>query len=621
MPSVLPPVRIFLGTEPAQHRAERVFVWSIERVRDPSRIYEIHLMKQLPGFEDRTWTTGFTNYRFAIPSFAGCGGRAIYNDVDQIYLADPGTLFDLELGDHGFLAVAPEDSSVMLIDCARMAELWSRESAASGKKTDLLAAAADRYGALEGRWNARDGEYRPDEPGVLHYTTLHTQPWRPFPERFVYQEGPHGDLWHGLEREADRARFGVFTRAQPSRAALELLEAGPDPALEDLPDEDVPWALDERFAVAERRLDIEVRGDPDRDAAWWSGRLRAASARHPEVGWELSVRDGRGAPALRTGGRHLGPEPPRVWVLTDDRPGNSTQSLGLAEALGWNTEEKRLCLGALSALSNRALGAARRGVQRSASEPLEPPWPDLVIGAGRRTAPVALWIRKQSRGRTRLVQLGRKGGDAADLFDLSVVPVYAGLFPHPQRISTHLPLHRLSDTRLAQAAAEWRERLERGKAPRIGLLVGGTSGEFRFDGLRDLEPTQRRRPDPRARRGARRRGSGARVVSRRRRGQPLSGAPRPGRCLRHHGGQRVDARGGAEPGPPRLHLPDARAGDLPRDALLPRPRVGARACTSGGSPRHSPPSAGARVLVRTRHRPRLGAPHARSHPAPRAADP
>ena len=39
--SDLPPVRIFLGSEPAQRRAERVFVWSIERVRDPGRGYEI----------------------------------------------------------------------------------------------------------------------------------------------------------------------------------------------------------------------------------------------------------------------------------------------------------------------------------------------------------------------------------------------------------------------------------------------------------------------------------------------------------------------------------------------------------------------------------------------------
>ena len=82
--SAKPPVRIFVGTEPGQYRAERVFVWSVEQVRDPSRSYEIYLMKDLAGFDRSRWLTGFTNYRFAIPHLAGGAGRAIYNDVDQI---------------------------------------------------------------------------------------------------------------------------------------------------------------------------------------------------------------------------------------------------------------------------------------------------------------------------------------------------------------------------------------------------------------------------------------------------------------------------------------------------------------------------------------------------------
>src|SRR6266850_8587501 len=101
-----PPVRIFVGSEPAQRRAERVFVWSIECVRDPGRRYEIHVMKELAGFDTRRWTTGFTQYRFAIPHFAG-SGRALYNDTDQVYRVDPALLFDAELGACGYRSVAP----------------------------------------------------------------------------------------------------------------------------------------------------------------------------------------------------------------------------------------------------------------------------------------------------------------------------------------------------------------------------------------------------------------------------------------------------------------------------------------------------------------------------------
>src|SRR5262249_55555661 len=58
-PSPKPPVRIFVGTEPAQYRAERIFVWSVEQARDPARVYEIYLMADLLGFDRRRWLTGF----------------------------------------------------------------------------------------------------------------------------------------------------------------------------------------------------------------------------------------------------------------------------------------------------------------------------------------------------------------------------------------------------------------------------------------------------------------------------------------------------------------------------------------------------------------------------------
>ena len=115
-----PAVRIFMGTEPAQHRAERIFVYALAQVRNPDRRYEIYRMTSLPGFVQAGWRTGFTNYRFAIPDLAGRHGRALYNDVDQLYTADPATLFDQPMGEHGYLALAPRETAVMLIDCERM---------------------------------------------------------------------------------------------------------------------------------------------------------------------------------------------------------------------------------------------------------------------------------------------------------------------------------------------------------------------------------------------------------------------------------------------------------------------------------------------------------------------
>jgi mitochondrial fission protein ELM1 len=490
-PSARPPVRLFLGSEPAQRRAERVFLWSIERVRDPSRVYEIWLMRSLSDFRRRGWTTGFTNYRFAIPHFAGSSGRAIYNDVDQVYLADPSQLFDTDLGPHGFLTATPDDASVMLLDCERMAPLWTLHDAQEQPKAELVRRALalpGLRGPLSPAWNARDDEYEPGRSKLLHYTTLHTQPWRPFPERFAYQEGPHARVWLELEATADRAGWRVFTRERPSAAYRAL---GSEPPLEATPTDDVPWRLDEVFrGAAGPLLRIELAceppparaGDePARTPAWWSEQLEAAAAGHPGRRWEAVLTTAGGARQERGGGPPPDGAPPRVWVLTDDRGGNTTQSIGLAEALGWPYERKALVPGPLSLLHNRILGASRAGIRRARSSPLEPPWPDLVIAAGRRTAPVALWIRAQSLGRARLVQLGRKGGDAADRFDLVVTPFYTRLFPHPHRVETCAPLHSVTAARLADAGERWRARLAGRPSPRIAVLVGGRSGQYRID--------------------------------------------------------------------------------------------------------------------------------------------
>ena len=218
-PSDLPPVRIFLGTEEAQVRAERIFFYSVEKVRDPARVYEIHLMKNVLGFDRSKWRTGFTNYRYAIPEWAGGEGRAIYNDVDQIYLADPALLFDLEMGNHGYLAISAKDTSVMLIDCGRMVDLWNIEAASTQGKHALIdkpSSTPGLWGELDGHWNARDQEYVEGRTKCLHYTALHQQPWEPFPEVYSYHPNPLAYVWHDLERAADDEGYEVFTSDAPS---------------------------------------------------------------------------------------------------------------------------------------------------------------------------------------------------------------------------------------------------------------------------------------------------------------------------------------------------------------------------------------------------------------------
>ena len=576
------PVRIFVGTETAQARAERIFVWSIEVVRDPSRTYEIYLMKELTGFDRRRWLTGFTNYRFAIPEYAGGSGRAIYNDVDQIYLRDPGELFDAVVEEHGFLSIAENDSSVMVMDCEKMRSVWTIERARHERKATLLNDALrtiNLWGKLDPVWNARDEEYVEGQSKVLHYTALHTQPWHPFPQEFVYQESPVGHVWNNLEQSANTAGFQLFSRTQPSSQFAQVeqmysektrnenasghnsfetvnisdlhpfmaslsnprllhfnlgtsLDCPPktttflpsEPSLNIstvnwnpfvssrpeqsfdlvfssegltlLPDEDVPWVLEEIFSLASRLVYVTVRDkdllttippylrEHSRDFHWWASHLQAISSRYPALHWSLRYHTSnpqrQPSTLIREGGHWLSGLP-RVWILSDGKMGHSTQSEGLAKSLGWPYEMKHLNFQSWNHAQKlfwSLLPPHTYGLDKGRSSTLEAPWPDIVISTGWRPAPIARWIREQNDGKTRIIQVGRKGGGSADLFDVVVTPAYYGFAPHPHRIETLAPLNELTQESLDTVSKRWPNLFDSAPYPRIVLVIGGSTARF-----------------------------------------------------------------------------------------------------------------------------------------------
>jgi hypothetical protein len=172
--------------------------------------------------------------------------------------------------------------------------------------------------------------------------------------------------------------------------------------------------------------------------------------------------------------------PPRVWVLLGKGVGGNRQMRTLAEALGWPFEEKQLAFNALERMPTLLLGASVRTVDRRRSTPLAPPWPDLVIAASRRSAPVALWIRRQSSGRARLVHLLHAQAPL-HWFDLLVTLPQYRLPRAPNVMHAVAPLVRLDAAALAAAGATWAPRLAALPRPRSALLVGGDSSSYAFD--------------------------------------------------------------------------------------------------------------------------------------------
>lgn len=176
--------------------------------------------------------------------------------------------------------------------------------------------------------------------------------------------------------------------------------------------------------------------------------------------------------------------PPRIWALLDDRPGNRNQVLGVLEALGLPFEERHLQFARWARLPNALLGATVRGLDRASRARLAPPWPDLVVAAGRRSAPVSRWLKRQHRS-TFLVQLMWPG--SAREIDLIAVPEHDRVEAGGAAIVRTLGApHQLDRARLDEAGERVRDAVGDLPRPWITCLVGGSSrhGEVGGDAIR-----------------------------------------------------------------------------------------------------------------------------------------
>ena len=173
-------------------------------------------------------------------------------------------------------------------------------------------------------------------------------------------------------------------------------------------------------------------------------------------------------------------DPSQVWVLLGHKAGDNNQVRALAEKLGVSFAEKHMRYRRTELWTNLLFGPNLLGIRNACRAQLRPPWPRLIITAGRRNEPVARWIQRQAGHHVRLVHIGRPWA-RPDCFDLIVTTPQYSLDGYSNVMSFDLPLHRISDDRLEAAAAAWEPRLAHLPRPRIALLVGGESGGFHLD--------------------------------------------------------------------------------------------------------------------------------------------
>lgn len=169
---------------------------------------------------------------------------------------------------------------------------------------------------------------------------------------------------------------------------------------------------------------------------------------------------------------------PSCWIVTEGHAGMESQCRGLAQALDLQPIVKRvrarLPWDWLPArLWFRPLAAPAEG-----SDPLTPPWPDLVISQGNVGAPLAAAIRRVSAGKSRAIHLTDPKMPPAR-FDLVIAPRHDRL-TGANVVETVAQLHPLTPVRLAEAARAWEARFAQLKRPLVAVLIGGGNRRHRL---------------------------------------------------------------------------------------------------------------------------------------------
>jgi mitochondrial fission protein ELM1 len=171
---------------------------------------------------------------------------------------------------------------------------------------------------------------------------------------------------------------------------------------------------------------------------------------------------------------------PVIWVLTGDKTGDNAQALRAADAMGLAFETRHIAVLAGHAAAKPKVEASLHHIDQDASDPLAQPWPDLVITIGRRLSLVALWIKQQSGGRTRIALLNAPKGQQ-DRFDLLIVPAFYRIADGPRVCRIGLPLIAVDPGRLAAAKARFASSLDAMVRPLHVLLLGGDMGSRKLD--------------------------------------------------------------------------------------------------------------------------------------------
>ncbi len=175
-----------------------------------------------------------------------------------------------------------------------------------------------------------------------------------------------------------------------------------------------------------------------------------------------------------------------IWILADNRPGTISQGIGLAKEIGFDYKVINLNYSFLSTLPNCFLSSSLLRVCTTTRKKIKnfDYLPNLVISAGRRSAPIALFLKKLSLNQTKIVQIMHPNLSFTK-FDFVILPKHDEKhFQADEKnsniISTIGSLTKVTDKIIISEREKFSSWFASIKKPKIALLIGGSSKKTKF---------------------------------------------------------------------------------------------------------------------------------------------
>ena len=167
-----------------------------------------------------------------------------------------------------------------------------------------------------------------------------------------------------------------------------------------------------------------------------------------------------------------------IWVLKDSRPGTMTQSLGLAEEMGFEYQVIDVSYGFFSFLPNSIFQKSLIRLDKDSRENLKKIsyLPRFIISAGRRAASIALFLKEKSQNQSQVIQIMNPNIKFSD-FDFVILPKHDSVRDRKSKnlIRTIGSLTKTDSKLIKEEKEKFSSWFKKIKNKKIAVMLGGSS--------------------------------------------------------------------------------------------------------------------------------------------------